>query len=96
MPEVPNVSDILTWPQATFGIVLVIAILVVPQIVTIRQNAVLKRQGAVSAHELTNNSGSTVKDAVDRIETKLDTVVETQAEHAARIAVLEDPPSDGT
>jgi hypothetical protein len=74
--QIPNITEILTWPQAVFGIVIVISALVVPQIVQLIQNNQIR-------HELKPNSGSSVRDAIDRIEKKLDDHVIAEASHAS-------------
>lgn len=68
---IPDVDDILTWPQAVFGVALLITVVVVPQVIGLVQNHGIKRRTEVAAHQLQNNSGSSVKDSIDRIESKL-------------------------
>jgi uncharacterized membrane protein YhiD involved in acid resistance len=65
---VPDAADILTWPQAVFGAVVVLAALVVPQLLTYLQGRSTKEKVEAVKHQTENNSGSTLKDAVDRIE----------------------------
>ena len=66
------ISEILSWQQAVVAVVIVVAVLVVPQVVGLLQNRAIR-------HELKPNSGSSVRDAVDRIERKLDAHVEAEA-----------------
>jgi hypothetical protein len=80
-----DLSDVLTWPQAAVAIVIAIAILVVPQIVGLVQNGAIKRRTEAAAAQLTNNGGSTLKDAVDRIERKLTSHVEASTRRAAEV-----------
>ena len=86
-------SEILTWPQALVAVVVVLAVLVVPQVIGLVQNGSIKRRADTAAHQLTNNSGSTVKDSIDRIETMLVGHIEQadrrDAERDARLAELE-------
>lgn len=46
--------------------------------------------GNISA-EFRNNGGSSLRDAVDRVETKVDDLVATVRDHEARITALEAP-----
>lgn len=90
---IPDVGDILTWPQAFFGGVIVLAVIVGPQIIGLIQNRGIKKGTDVAAHQLQNNSGASVKDAVDRIETKLTDHIaladQRDADRDARLAELE-------
>jgi hypothetical protein len=90
---IPDVGDILTWPQAVFGVAVLIAVVVAPQIIGLIQNHGIKKGTDVAAHQLQNNSGASVKDAVDRIETKLTDHIaladQRDADRDARLAELE-------
>lgn len=89
MPDVPAISEVLTWPQAIFGGLVVLAVLVVPQVLsylTSRQARTTANQ--VQATLTTNNGGSTVKDQLDRIEGKVDDALE-------RVERLENPETGG-
>jgi hypothetical protein len=71
-----EVSGIVSWPQAFVAVAVILALSIVPQVL-----AYLKARQTVNkvtevAHELENNSGSTLRDAVDRIEQKLTTHIE--------------------
>ena len=46
--------------------------------------------GSITA-EFRNNGGSSLRDAVDRVETKVDDLVATVRNHEARITALEEP-----
>ena len=76
MSDLPDLADVVTWPQAVVAVVIVLAVVVGPQVVSIIQNRNL-------GHQFKNNSGSTMRDAVDRIEGKLDALDE-------RVSNLED------
>lgn len=92
-----DLADVLTWPQAIVAVVIVVAVLIVPQVIQLVQNAGLKRQTAAVSHQVTNNGGSSMKDAVDRIERTLTEHVETSAQRAvemdARLSELEKQPT---
>lgn len=64
MTDIPSLSEVLTWPQAVVAVAIVVAVLVVPQIVQMVQNHAMAKQ-------YKNNGGSTLRDAVDRIEHKV-------------------------
>lgn len=88
-----DLADVLTWPQAIVAVVIIVAVLIVPQVIQLVQNIGLKRQTQAVAHQVTNNGGSSMKDAVDRIERTLSEHVETSTKRAvemdARLAELE-------
>ena len=60
-----DLAEVLTWQQAVVAIVIILAVIVVPQIVQMVQNNNLAKQ-------MKNNGGSTMRDAIDRIERKVD------------------------
>lgn len=90
--DVPEISEVLTWPQAIFGAVIVLAVLVVPQVLSyLSSRQVRSAAQQVQSTLTTNNGGSTVKDQLDRIEDKVDGALgridrleqsETDGEHA--------------
>lgn len=80
MENLPNISEVLTWPQAVFGIVLILAVLVVPQIVQLIQNKNIQAQ-------LVPNHGSSARDAIDRIESALNAHIDS--ENAVTTGILE-------
>lgn len=67
-------SEVLTWPQALVGSIIVVVGLGLPQILTFLSNRVVKKQ-------VTNNGGSSMKDAVDRIEKNQNTQSSLLDEH---------------
>jgi hypothetical protein len=71
-----NLSQVLTWPQALVGALIVIVAMGLPQVLTYLSNKQVKKQ-------VTNNGGSSMKDAVDRIEKKTDTISTTQNDFMA-------------
>jgi len=73
-----EISEVVTWPQAIVAVAVVIAVLVVPQIVSLLQNKGIK-------HQFTNNSGTTMRDAIDRIEKTLTDHVEASAAREAEV-----------
>lgn len=56
-----QLSEVLTWPQALVGALIVIVVMGLPQLFTFLNGRATKKQ-------VTNNGGSSMKDAVDRIE----------------------------
>lgn len=86
-------SEVLSWPQALVAIAIIVAVLVVPQVVSIIQSVGLKKQTQAVEHQVTNNGGSSMKDAIDRIERTLTAHVEDtirrEAEIQVRLANLE-------
>ena len=66
------------WPLTAFGIILELAVFVVPQTVSRIHDWAIRR-------EIKANSGRPSRDAIDRIERKLDEDVETGA---ARLSAL--------
>lgn len=69
-----ELSEVVTWPQALVGALLVIVILGLPQVFTYLNSRAAKKQ-------VTNNGGGSMKDAVDRIERKQDAFNETFSKH---------------
>lgn len=51
--------------------------------------------GSITA-EFRNNGGSSLRDAVDRVEAKVDDLVATVRDHEARLKRLENPPKPRT
>lgn len=92
-----DISTVLTWPQATVAVFMILCVLVVPQIGAWIQ----ARRSASAVNDVkktltTNNGGSHVKDSLDRIERnqaeqghKLDTHIEEARMRDERIAALE-------
>ena len=66
-----DLNEVLTWPQALVGALIVIVVMGLPQLFTYLSNRVVKKQ-------VTNNGGSSMKDAVDRIEKK-------QGDHSSKL-----------
>lgn len=82
-------SEVLTWPQALVGALIVIVVMGLPQLFTYLSNRAIKKQ-------VTNNGGSSMKDAVDRIEKQqnaflgtFDTHVQDAKKRDERIVRLE-------
>jgi len=82
------ISEILTWQQAAVAIVIIIAVLVVPPVINYLQNRAIK-------HELKPNSGSSTRDAVDRIEKKLTEHVDSEAARSKAIVERLDKLEEG-
>lgn len=80
-----ELADVVTWPQAVVAVVIVLAIIVVPQVVQLVQNVSIQRKQEAVQHQFTNNGGSTLKDAVDRIEQTLADHVEASAQRAVEV-----------
>lgn len=87
MNELPDPTGVTTWPAALVTIVMILALLVVPSVLTYLGN---QRVKAVENTLTNTNGGSTVKDALNRIEGTLsDDVLPAIEDQAARIAALE-------
>jgi cytochrome c-type biogenesis protein CcmH/NrfG len=71
MMEGIEVSGIVSWPQAFVAVVIVLALSIVPQVLGYLKTRSTATKVVEVQHELENNSGSTLRDAVDRIEEKL-------------------------
>lgn len=69
-----NLSEVLTWPQALVGALIVIVVMGLPQLFTYLNGKATKKQ-------VTNNGGSSMKDAIDRIETNVVGIEKNQSEH---------------
>lgn len=72
---IPDLADVVTWPQALVAVVVVFALIMWPSIVTMitsrRTSERLKSVEAkteITAHEVRPNSGGSMADAVNRIE----------------------------
>ena len=72
--SVVKVSEVLTWPQALVGTISLMVVLGLPQILTFLTNRSVKRQ-------VNNNGGTSMKDAVDRTEKKIDQLTSGVSEH---------------
>ncbi|MFC6153647.1 hypothetical protein [Nocardioides yefusunii] len=57
-------ADVVTWPQAATAIVLILAVLVIPAVLTYLTN---RRVKALDTTLTTNNGGGSVKDQRDSI-----------------------------
>lgn len=73
LPDLPDTSGIDNPWQALVLVVLILAVLVVPSVLTVLGNARVKR---VETTLTKNNGGSSNKDQFDRIEQKLDGLAE--------------------
>lgn len=65
MEQLPDPTSVQSWPQAVVFIFLILAVLVVPSVLSYLGNRRMKR---VETTLTTNNGGSTMKDAMDRME----------------------------
>lgn len=83
---IPDPTTISTWPQAVVTIVLILAILVVPSVLSYLGNQRIK---AVERSLTTNNGGSHVKDQLDRIEESQDELRVSQASTATAVGELQ-------
>lgn len=89
MTDIPSPIEVQTWPQAAVMIVLIVAILVVPSVIGYlnnRQAKATNRQVAQVKQQVTNNGGSSMKDAVDRIETVLTEHMEWSERYVQEVA----------
>ncbi|MBX3309717.1 MAG: hypothetical protein KF739_04690 [Cryobacterium sp.] len=85
-----DLNLIVNWPQAMVASVIVLAVVIGLPVVNIIQNRAIKQQNERALTTLTtNNGGSTVKDRLDKIVSKLDEVQSTQQEHGERLSELE-------
>lgn len=66
-----EVSGIVSWPQAFVAVVVILALSIIPQVLGYLKARQTTNKVEAVAHELENNSGSTLRDAVDRIEKAL-------------------------
>lgn len=82
-----ELGEVLTWPQALVGAIIVIVVMGLPQLFTYLNSKTAKKQ-------VTNNGGSSMKDAVDRIEKKTDAGNKLLDEHLKE-AVQRDSIVDG-
>ena len=80
MDQIVDIQTVVTAEQMWVAIVLIIATLVVPQIVQLFQNRNIKAQ-------LTPNHGSSARDAIDRIESALNSHIDS--ENAVTTGILE-------
>jgi len=89
---IPTLADVVTWPQAVVAVVIVFALLMWPSVVTMisshRTSKRLKNVEAkaeVTAHEVRPNSGKSLADAVNRIESGLAQHLSDATEHNAKV-----------
>lgn len=87
----PNVITLVTtWQQAVVAVALIVAVLVVPSVLSYLAARQAKRS-ATTVNEVnktltTNNGGGNVKDALDRIERSLEQQGQRQQEHGEALA----------
>ncbi|KON72610.1 hypothetical protein M768_13970 [Cellulosimicrobium cellulans F16] len=95
----PELGDVVTWPQAVVAVVVIFALVMWPNIVTMitsrrtaRRLENVEAKTEVAAHEVRPNSGGSMADAVNRIEagqkrteSKLDQHLTEASEHNARV-----------
>lgn len=85
-PTLPDPTTVTSWPQAVVTIVMILAILVVPSVLSYLGNQRIK---AVEKSLTTNNGGSHVKDQLDRIEESQGELRVEQATVATALGVLQ-------
>lgn len=78
-----EVSGIVSWPQAFVAVTIVLALSIIPQVLGYLKARQTDAKVGKVAHELENNSGSTVRDAIDRIEAAQQTQMTMLSEHIA-------------
>jgi len=78
-----EVSGIVSWPQAFVAVVVILALSIIPQVLGYLKARQTDAKVGKVAHELENNSGSTVRDAIDRIEAAQQTQMTMLSEHIA-------------
>ena len=66
-----EVSGIVSWPQAFVAVAVILALSIIPQVLAYLKSRKTDAKVAEVQHEFTNNSGSTMRDAIDRIEKAL-------------------------
>lgn len=87
-PEIPNPSDVATWPAAVVAVVLILAVLVVPSVLAFMG---AQRSKRIETTLTANNGGGSVKDSLDRIETTLAVDVLPELEdQGARLKAVEE------
>lgn len=83
MMEGIEVSGIVSWPQAFVAVAIILALSIVPQVLGYLKTRSTGKKVEAVAHELENNSGTTVRDAIDRIEAAQQTQMIMLSEHIA-------------
>lgn len=78
-----EISGIVSWPQAFVAVVVILALSIVPQVLGYLKARQTGAKVEKVTHELENNSGSTLRDAVDRIEAAQQTQMTMLSEHIA-------------
>ncbi|QUC01094.1 hypothetical protein [Cellulosimicrobium cellulans] len=98
--QLVDITQVLTWPQALVAVVVILAAVVWPSIATWlnsrstrRDLDTVKEKVEVAAHEVRPNSGGSMADAVNRIESALTQHIteadRRDAERDARLSALE-------
>lgn len=77
--ETPSPIDVHEWTQVVAFLGFLVVCVALPSVITLLSN---RRVKGIEQTLTTNNGGSTIKDALDRIEGKLD-------DHGTRLAQLE-------
>lgn len=90
-PQIPVPTDVTTWPSALVTIVMMVLVLGLPSVLTYLGN---KKTKAVARTLTENNGGSSVRDALDRIESAQAEQGAALVTLAARVTALE-PPAGG-
>lgn len=89
-----DLTLVTTWPQAVVAIALVLAAMVWPGVASWLNSRSAKEaaHGAREAieHEARPNSGGSMKDSLNRIESTLTVVLGNQEAHDARLDALEE------
>ena len=66
-----EVSGIVSWPQAFVAVAIILALSVIPQVLGYLKARTTDAKVSKVTHELGNNGGKTIRDAIDRIEKKV-------------------------
>ena len=89
---IPDPTAINSWPSALVTIVLLCLVLGLPSVLTYLGN---RRVKGLETTLTTNNGGSTVKDALDRIEARQKEHGDLLAAVEGRVTALEGGPESG-
>lgn len=84
--DLTTLLSVSSWPAAVVAVTLIVCVIALPSILTFLGNKRIKR---VETSITENNGGKSIKDYLDRLETKLDEHLVWSEEQAARVDALE-------
>lgn len=79
--QMPDLSLVLTWPQAVVAVVIILAVVVWPSIASWINSRAARAAAEDTRHQVHPNSGKSMRDGMNRMEGDVKAIKEYMASH---------------